>query len=100
MCLHKARKYFNTSVFDLNKLSLPSPNVSSCLSPGAVFTGYYLSNAPGTFFSMPVLLALLWALLKAGMVSDVFAVLNVSVSYKIVVSVRLCFYGDARPIPP
>ncbi|TWW65390.1 Testis- and ovary-specific PAZ domain-containing protein 1 [Takifugu flavidus] len=57
MCLHKAR---------------------------AVFTGYYLSNAPGAFFSMPVLLSLLWALLKAGMVSDVFAVLNVSVSYKIV----------------
>ncbi|XP_011607419.2 protein TOPAZ1 isoform X1 [Takifugu rubripes] len=57
MCLHKAR---------------------------AVFTGYYLSNAPGAFFSMPVLLSLLWALLKAGMVSDVFAVLNVSVCYKIV----------------
>lgn len=35
---------------------------------------------------MPVLLSLLWALLKAGMVSDVFSVLNVSLAYKIVVS--------------
>ena len=57
------------------------------LSPGAVFTGYYNSNPPGVYFSMPVLLSLLWALLKAGMVSDVFSVLGVSLAHKIVVSV-------------
>ncbi|XP_051247143.1 uncharacterized protein topaz1 isoform X2 [Dicentrarchus labrax] len=51
---------------------------------GAVFTGYYTSNPPGVYFSMPVLLSLLWALLKAGMVSDVFSVLSVSLAHKIV----------------
>ncbi|XP_044028329.1 uncharacterized protein topaz1 isoform X2 [Siniperca chuatsi] len=51
---------------------------------GAVFTGYYQNNPPGVYFSMPVLLSLLWALLKAGMVSDVFSVLGVSVAHKIV----------------
>ncbi|XP_071356453.1 protein TOPAZ1 isoform X5 [Trachinotus anak] len=52
----------------------------------AVFTGYYQNNPPGVYFSMPVLLSLLWALLKAGMVSDVFSVLNVSLAHKIVPS--------------
>ncbi|KAM7383930.1 hypothetical protein PAMA_011335 [Pampus argenteus] len=51
---------------------------------GAVFTGYYQSNPPGAYFSMPVLLSLLWALLKAGMVPDVFSVLSVSLTHKIV----------------
>ncbi|XP_071060984.1 protein TOPAZ1 isoform X2 [Pseudochaenichthys georgianus] len=51
---------------------------------GAVYTGYYQNNPPGTYFSMPVLLTLLWALLKAGMVSEVFSVLNVSLAHKIV----------------
>ncbi|KAM7372919.1 hypothetical protein PAMP_007809 [Pampus punctatissimus] len=50
----------------------------------AVFTGYYQSNPPGVYFSMPMLLSLLWALLKAGMVSDVFSVLSVSLAHKIV----------------
>lgn len=54
---------------------------------GAVFTGYYLNNPPGVYFSMAMLLPLLWALLKAGMVSDVFSVLGASVAHKIVVSV-------------
>ncbi|XP_056254599.1 uncharacterized protein topaz1 isoform X2 [Seriola aureovittata] len=52
----------------------------------AVFTGYYQNNPPGVYFSMPVLLTLLWALLKAGFVSDVFSVLGVSLSHKIVPS--------------
>ncbi|XP_034560335.1 uncharacterized protein topaz1 isoform X4 [Notolabrus celidotus] len=51
---------------------------------GAVFTGYYQNNPPGVYFSMPVLLSLLWALLKAGMLSDVFSVLSVSSAHKIV----------------
>ncbi|XP_028453377.1 uncharacterized protein topaz1 isoform X3 [Perca flavescens] len=57
----------------------------TCLQKaGAVFTGYYQNNPPGVYFSMPVLLSLLWALLKAGMVSDVFSVLSVSLDHKIV----------------
>lgn len=55
--------------------------------PGAVFRGYYQNNPPGVYFSVPVLLSLLWALLKATMVPDVFSVLNVSLAHKIVVSV-------------
>ncbi|XP_054462649.1 uncharacterized protein topaz1 isoform X2 [Anoplopoma fimbria] len=51
---------------------------------GAVFRGYYQNNLPGVYFSMPVFLSLIWALLKAGMVSDVFSVLNVSLVHKIV----------------
>ncbi|XP_073318978.1 uncharacterized protein topaz1 isoform X2 [Pagrus major] len=51
---------------------------------GAVFTGYYHNNPPGVYFSMPVLLNLLWALLKASLVSDVFSVLSVSLAHKIV----------------
>ncbi|KAF3833673.1 hypothetical protein F7725_024877 [Dissostichus mawsoni] len=46
--------------------------------------GYYQNNSPGMYFSMPLLLTLLWALLKAGMVSEVFSVLNVSLAHKIV----------------
>uniref|UniRef100_A0A4W6FPW8 Protein TOPAZ1 n=2 Tax=Lates calcarifer TaxID=8187 RepID=A0A4W6FPW8_LATCA len=52
----------------------------------AVFTGYYENNPPGVYFSMPVLLSLLWSLLKASMVSDVFSVLSVSLAHKIVPS--------------
>lgn len=39
------------------------------------------------YFSMPALLSLLWALLKAGLVSEIFAVLSVSLAHNIVVSV-------------
>ncbi|KAL6100125.1 topaz1 [Pungitius sinensis] len=53
---------------------------------GAMFVCYYQSNRPGACFSMPVLLTLLWALLKAGMVSDVLTVLGVSLTHKIVPS--------------
>ncbi|XP_047460330.1 protein TOPAZ1 isoform X3 [Mugil cephalus] len=57
----------------------------ACLQKaGAVFTGYYQKNPPGVYFSMPALLSLLWALLKAGMVCDVFSVLSVSLAHKIV----------------
>ena len=56
------------------------------LSSGAVFTGYYQNNPPGVYFSMSVLLSLLQALLKAGMVSDIFSVLSVSLVHKILVS--------------
>lgn len=56
---------------------------------GAVFTGYYHNNPPGVYFSMAMLLPLLWALLKAGMVADVFSVLGASVAHKIVVSVSV-----------
>ncbi|XP_055368845.1 uncharacterized protein topaz1 isoform X2 [Betta splendens] len=60
---------------------------SLCLQKaGAVFTGYYQNNSPGVYFSVPVLLSLLWALLKAGMVSDVLSVLSVSLAYRIVPS--------------
>ncbi|XP_061738548.1 uncharacterized protein topaz1 isoform X1 [Nerophis ophidion] len=50
---------------------------------GAVFTGYYQNNAPGSFFSKPVFLSLLWALLEAGLVSDVLSVLSVSLAHNI-----------------
>ncbi|XP_035491055.2 uncharacterized protein topaz1 isoform X3 [Scophthalmus maximus] len=50
---------------------------------GAVFTGYYQNNAPGVYFSMPVCLSLLWALLKASMVPEVLSVLGVSLAHKI-----------------
>nr|XP_033492084.1 protein TOPAZ1 [Epinephelus lanceolatus] len=50
---------------------------------GAMFTGYYQNNPPGVYFSMPVYLSLLGALLKAGMVSDVFSVLSVSLAHKV-----------------
>lgn len=63
--------------------------VLPALSPGAVFTGYYRNNPPGVHFSMPVLRALLWALLKAGMVPDIFSVLSVSLGHNIMVSVVL-----------
>ncbi|KAF7664677.1 hypothetical protein LDENG_00168510 [Lucifuga dentata] len=53
---------------------------------GAVFTGYYQNNHPGVYFSMPVFTSLLWALLKFGLVSDVFSVLNISVTHKIVMA--------------
>ncbi|TNN54881.1 Testis- and ovary-specific PAZ domain-containing protein 1 [Liparis tanakae] len=60
---------------------------STCLpKAGAVFTGYYQNNLPGDYFSMPVLLTLLWALLKYGMVSDILSVLRVSLAHKIVPS--------------
>lgn len=62
------------------------------LFPGAVFTGYYQKNPPGVHFSMPVLLSLLWALLKAGMVCDVFSVLTVILAYNIVVSVAVIIF--------
>nr|XP_057903560.1 protein TOPAZ1 isoform X2 [Doryrhamphus excisus] len=51
---------------------------------GAVFTGYYQNNPPGTFFSKPVFLSLLWGLVKAGMVSDVLSVLSISLAHNIV----------------
>ncbi|XP_068432276.1 uncharacterized protein topaz1 isoform X4 [Clinocottus analis] len=50
---------------------------------GAMFAGYYQNNPPGVYFSVPVFLTLLWALLKAGMVSDVVSVLRVSFAHKI-----------------
>ncbi|XP_034016309.1 protein TOPAZ1-like [Thalassophryne amazonica] len=53
---------------------------------GAVLTGYYQNNSPGPDFSMPVLTALFWALLKACMISDLFSVLSVSLVHKIVPS--------------
>ncbi|XP_032437826.1 protein TOPAZ1 isoform X1 [Xiphophorus hellerii] len=57
----------------------------ACLQKaGAVFTGYYQNSPPGAYFSMPVLLTLLWALLKAGMMSNVFSVLRVSLAHNIV----------------
>ncbi|XP_014904340.1 uncharacterized protein topaz1 isoform X1 [Poecilia latipinna] len=57
----------------------------ACLQKaGAVFTGYYQNSPPGAYFSMPVLLTLLWALLKAGMVSNVFSVLRISLAHNIV----------------
>ncbi|RVE66395.1 hypothetical protein OJAV_G00106800 [Oryzias javanicus] len=59
----------------------------ACLQKaGVVFTGYYNSSPPGVYFSMPLLLSLLWALLKAGMVSDVLSVLRVTLTHNIVPS--------------
>lgn len=54
---------------------------------GDIFTGYYQSSPPGKYFSLPIFLSLLWALLKAGMVLDVFSVLRVSLAHNIAVSV-------------
>ncbi|XP_034748546.1 protein TOPAZ1 isoform X2 [Etheostoma cragini] len=59
-------------------------NLKCLQKAGAVFTGYYRNNPPGAYFSKPVLLTLLWALLKNGMVSEVFSVLSVSLDHKIV----------------
>ncbi|CAI5690147.1 unnamed protein product [Oreochromis niloticus] len=53
---------------------------------GAVFTGYYQKNPPGVYFSLPIFFSLLWALLKAGMVSEVFSVLSVGLAHNIVPS--------------
>uniref|UniRef100_A0A669EFQ8 Protein TOPAZ1 n=1 Tax=Oreochromis niloticus TaxID=8128 RepID=A0A669EFQ8_ORENI len=58
-------------------------------SSGAVFTGYYQKNPPGVYFSLPIFFSLLWALLKAGMVSEVFSVLSVGLAHNIVVSVAV-----------
>ncbi|XP_041822872.1 uncharacterized protein topaz1 [Melanotaenia boesemani] len=51
---------------------------------GVVFIGYYQNNPPGAYFSKSVLRSLLWALFKAGMVSNVISVLKVSVANSIV----------------
>uniref|UniRef100_A0A8C6SIZ2 Protein TOPAZ1 n=1 Tax=Neogobius melanostomus TaxID=47308 RepID=A0A8C6SIZ2_9GOBI len=57
----------------------------ACLhKAGAVFTGFYQSNKPGVYFSKPVLIALQWALLKAGMLSDLFSVLRTALAHTIV----------------
>uniref|UniRef100_A0A667XAY7 Protein TOPAZ1 n=1 Tax=Myripristis murdjan TaxID=586833 RepID=A0A667XAY7_9TELE len=61
--------------FTQNPLCLPKA--------GAVFTGYYQNNPPGVYFSMPVLISLLWALLKAGLLPTLFSVLNASVAHRI-----------------
>ncbi|KAM8840358.1 uncharacterized protein topaz1 isoform 2-T2 [Spinachia spinachia] len=53
---------------------------------GAMFVCYYQTNRPGPCFSVQVFLTLLWALLKAGMLSDVLSVLRVSLTHKIVPS--------------
>lgn len=97
ICFSKKKKKKSLHVLTITAPSVCSGCLTFCgfhpvrllpiLSPGAVFTGYYHSNPPGVYFSMPVLLSLLWALLKAGMVSDVFSVLGVSLAHKIVVSV-------------
>ncbi|XP_078811016.1 uncharacterized protein topaz1 isoform X7 [Oryzias latipes] len=59
----------------------------ACLQKaGAVFSGYYQSSPPGVYFSMQVFLSLLWALLKAGMVSDIFSILRVTLAHNIVPS--------------
>lgn len=77
---------FLNCVLHLSSLYDCLPHLSS---PGDVFKGYYKNNPPGVYFSFPVLLSLLWALLKAGMVSGVFSVLSVSLAHKIVVSVAV-----------
>lgn len=83
--------FFSLSLSCLCDLPILSPHdcILHLLSPGAVFAGYYHNNPPGVYFSMPVLLSLLWALLKAGMVSDVFSVLSISLAHKIVVRVAV-----------
>ncbi|XP_013876576.1 uncharacterized protein topaz1 isoform X2 [Austrofundulus limnaeus] len=48
---------------------------------GDIFTGYYQSSPPGMYFSVQIFLSLLWALLRAGMVLEVFSVLSVSVAH-------------------
>lgn len=67
-------------------LCLSIPPLTSHSPPGAVFSGYYQSSPPGVYFSMQVFLSLLWALLKAGMVSDIFSILRVTLAHNIVVS--------------
>ncbi|XP_038156294.1 protein TOPAZ1 [Cyprinodon tularosa] len=61
-----------------------SNHLASLQRAGAVFAGYYQSSPPGEYFSRPVYLSLLWALLKAGMVSSIFSVLRVSLVYNLV----------------
>lgn len=63
-----------------------------------MFTGYYQNNPPGVYFSMPVYLSLLGALLKAGMVSDVFSVLSVSLAHKVLVSVLLIHHAAVHVV--
>ncbi|XP_077403867.1 uncharacterized protein topaz1 [Vanacampus margaritifer] len=48
-----------------------------------LFISYYQNNPPGMFFSTPVFLSLLWALLRAGVTHDVLSVLSVSLAHKI-----------------
>ncbi|XP_063754760.1 uncharacterized protein LOC134874619 [Eleginops maclovinus] len=61
-----------------------SQNATCLEEAGDVFTGYYKNNPPGMYFSMHVLLALLWALLESCMVSKILSVLSVSLAHCIV----------------
>lgn len=70
-------------------IGLLSPLLLPLFSSGAVFTGYYQKNPPGVYFSLPIFFSLLWALLKAGMLSEVFSVLSVGLAHNIVVSVAV-----------
>lgn len=89
MCLQKASKLCFIHILHYlicRLLSCLSMTVSPLLSAETVFTAYYQNNPPGVYFSAPVFLTFLWALLKAGLVSDIFSVLSVSLAHKIVVS--------------
>ncbi|XP_049606903.1 protein TOPAZ1 isoform X2 [Syngnathus scovelli] len=70
--------------FCINMVERFTLNPACLLRAGALFINYYRDNPPGLFFSMPVFLSLLWALLKAGIVPDVLSVLSVSLAHKIV----------------
>ncbi|XP_061616951.1 uncharacterized protein topaz1 isoform X2 [Phyllopteryx taeniolatus] len=70
--------------FCVNTVACFTKNPMCLQKAGALFTSYYQNNPPGTFFSMPVFLSLLWALLKAGIMCDVLSVLGVSLAHKIV----------------
>ncbi|XP_077363908.1 uncharacterized protein topaz1 isoform X2 [Festucalex cinctus] len=70
--------------FCVNTVASFTKNPMSLQKAGTVFISYYQNNPPGMFFSMPVFLSLIWALLRAGMMHDVLAVLSVSLAHKIV----------------
>ncbi|XP_058474532.1 uncharacterized protein topaz1 isoform X2 [Solea solea] len=70
--------------FCIERVSQFIKNTMCLQKAGAVFIGYYQNNPPGLYFSVPVFTSLLWALLKANMLSDVLSVLGVSLAYKIV----------------
>ncbi|XP_054911788.1 uncharacterized protein topaz1 [Poeciliopsis prolifica] len=84
MCRFKHLPAEGDEKFCVDMVTKFAKNPACLLKAAAVFTGYYQNSPPGAYFSMPVLLTLFWALLKAGMVSNVFSVLRVSLAHNIV----------------
>ncbi|KAM9776288.1 protein TOPAZ1 isoform 2-T2 [Syngnathus typhle] len=88
-CTYKVCRFLHVPLegdekFCINMVERFTLNPACLQRAGALFINYYQDNPPGLFFSMPVFLSLLWALLKAGIMPDVLSVLSVSLAHKIV----------------